>query len=466
MEQTELAEVRAQFDAVIVRHIQRLLELQTLANTVTFTLSSISCLLLIVERENEIRKFPASPPKRYTRETFFDDLADIGLEVDDDLMLSFQTLVQHGYVAILDDDRYHAQISAFALVSFLDNLFPGMTGLNLVGYILQMINEVISNRKKLQDALEQFDQTLLSQGIPLSKQKLQQNEKETLKKHVDKVVGSFESRKISEDVKSAFTERLSRLRSRDEQAVPTPKVYQSVRPSGAVAVQELFPKRPVEQPAGQPEQKPESEPEFPVNGTAVGDVPDSGPAAAHQAALEAEQKAAELAAREAQMKAAEIAAREAEIRAREAEIRARELEIQAREAEMRLQEKKTESPPDGDELPGIEKKIEAFQENLAMECPLCHTGRIRMEETETRRKYYTCSNGNCGFISWGKPHAFSCPLCRNSFLVEFTAQDRVGLKCPRATCSFSQNHLGPPIPPPAGGDSPQKRRKLVRVRRK
>ena len=168
----ELSKIKALFDEVLVKHIQRLLEIDTLAASLSFNLSTIACLLLLVERENEIRSFSQSPPDRYTRETFLDELSDIGLDIDDTLMVSFQALAQHGYVEIDANDRYNAQISAFALVNFLDNLFPGMKGMNLVGYILQMITEVASNRKELDEAIAAFDQTLQSKGIPLSQQQI------------------------------------------------------------------------------------------------------------------------------------------------------------------------------------------------------------------------------------------------------------------------------------------------------
>lgn len=469
VENGEAPNARVQFDNILVKHIRRLLEIETLETSQAFNLSSISCLLLLVERENEIKNFSASPPKRYVRETLLDDLSDIGLEIDDDLMVSFQALAQHGYVAINEDDHYYPQISAFALVGFLDNLFPGMTGLNLVGYILQMMKEVISSRKELQDALQQFDQTLFTQGIPLSRQKLKQDEKETLKEYVHKTLKTPESRKISEDLKLAFVQRLTKLRSREEGVGITPKVFQSTRPKAMLDVQDLFPKRSNGALNGQTvtveEGKVTSGQE--MIGLEGQVEKDAERMATQKMLLEAERKAAELSAREAEIKAAEIAAREAEIRLKETEIRAREVEMRARELEQRMLENQTEAPTDEIKLSNIEKKIEAFQEAMAMTCPLCHTGKIRVEETEKGRQYFSCSNGNCGFISWGKPYSFACPLCRNSFLIEFISGDnRIGLKCPRATCSFSQDHLGQPTQSQPGEDRAKKRRKLVRVRKK
>ena len=41
-----------------------------------FDLATTACLLLLVERENEINAFPESPPDRYNRESFFNDIKD------------------------------------------------------------------------------------------------------------------------------------------------------------------------------------------------------------------------------------------------------------------------------------------------------------------------------------------------------------------------------------------------------
>lgn len=464
-----VSDVRTHFDEVLVKHIRRLLEIDTLAASLSFNLPTISCLLLLVERENEIKNSGSSSLERYTRETFLDDLSDIGLEIDDDLMTSFKALAQHGYVAIDDDKRYNAQISAFALVSFLDNLFPGMTGLNLVGYILQMIDEVVTSRKELDEALAQLDKTLVSQGIPLSQQKLRQQEKESLKKQAETPRKTVESKRISEDMKHAYIDRLSRLRDDTARSDVKPKIYQSVTVTGNIEVKELFHRK--EHPV-HPDDATIEEDSQPSDATPAAVEPSRVESENTQDAQnELERKMAEIAEREAALRAAEIAAREAEIAAREEKIKERESEIQ---------EQKRVAPPETtdiseDKLPeesapvfgkgamDVEKQIKAFQETLAMDCPICGIGKIKSEATDAGKAYYSCSNENCGFISWGKPYAFQCPVCKNPFLIETSISvDTSGLKCPRATCSYMQTHLGPPEAPVNGADKPKKRRKLVR----
>ncbi|MDH3885757.1 MAG: hypothetical protein OET63_16155, partial [Desulfobacterales bacterium] len=65
-----------------------------------------------------------------------------------------------------------------------------------------------------------------------------------------------------------------------------------------------------------------------------------------------------------------------------------------------------------------------------------------VENTATGKSYYKCSNKECNFISWGKPHHIPCPKCNNPFLIE--ASNKAGktiLKCPRATCRYWKKAL-------------------------
>jgi ssDNA-binding Zn-finger/Zn-ribbon topoisomerase 1 len=90
----------------------------------------------------------------------------------------------------------------------------------------------------------------------------------------------------------------------------------------------------------------------------------------------------------------------------------------------------------------IEKRIMAFEEDLALECPLCKRSKVTVEDTTAGKSYYKCSNKECNFISWGKPYHIPCPKCNNPFLIE--ASNKVGktiLKCPRATCRYFKKPL-------------------------
>jgi len=453
----DLQKVKAVFDEILVKHIQRLLEIETVEAALSFNLSTIACLLLLVERENEIKNFSQSPPDRYTRETFLDDLSDIGLDIDDTLMVSFQGLAQHGYVEIDQNNRYNAQISAFALVSFLDNLFPGMKGMNLIGYILQMIAEVSSKRKDLNDAIQQFDKTLQLRGIPLSQQQIKSDEKNSLTTQPRNKLDQKTAKQVSDDLKKAYVEKIERLRNKMSQSSSPQKEIKTAWSGRGLDVKEIFPKGPSEEE---------------ILARKAAEIAQKE--AESKAILEAEKNAAleeaKRAAQEAELKAIEIAAKAAEIKAREAELRAKEAEIAAREAEASLRKNKEEKKDVTDKndpigTTDIEEKIAAFQGAIAIPCPVCNIGRVLSNTTEKGQEYYSCSNTHCGFISWGKPYPFECPLCKNQFLIEInTVEGQKGLKCPRATCSFRQNHLGPPKTDTAS--SSPKKKKLVRVRRK
>lgn len=440
-------EIKAKFDDVLVRNINRLLEIDTFTPSLSFNLPTITCLLLIVEREDDIRNAPDSPPDRYTRETFLDALSDVGLSIDDDLMSSFQSLAQYGYVTIGTDEKYHIQISSFAIVSFLNNLFPEMTGMNLVAYILQAIDEVLSGRKKLEDALNQLDQTLISQGIPLSRQNIEKEEKVSLKKQPTQKMKTAETMEVSDDLKKAFRNRMSRLRQHSSDDTGEPRVFTTQGSMGAAKVKKLYSQEEDAKMDALEKEKEEAE--------------KAARYAEEKAVKEAEERSSEIAAKEAEIKAAEIAARETELKLKEAEVKVREAEMRAKQLE---EERDNSSQEVKDDSEDIEKRITAYQDNLTMACPVCNIGKIGSEKTDNGKVYYHCSNENCGFVSWGRPYPFQCPVCKNSFLVEFMSSDNIpGLKCPRATCSFSQNHLQTPTQEaPSLGSPPKKKRKLVR----
>jgi hypothetical protein len=106
----------------------------------------------------------------------------------------------------------------------------------------------------------------------------------------------------------------------------------------------------------------------------------------------------------------------------------------------------------GDEVPAVvvdhavDEQVLAFEESLAMTCPTCESGDVRVATTEKGKKYYVCDDDNCNFISWGKPYHFTCLYCKNPFLVEFhTSKGDMGLKCPKATCNYRQDFIGSPL---------------------
>ena len=94
----------------------------------------------------------------------------------------------------------------------------------------------------------------------------------------------------------------------------------------------------------------------------------------------------------------------------------------------------------------VDEQVQAFEELLAMSCPTCEAGKVRVATTEKGKMYYVCDSEDCNFITWGKPYHFSCLYCKNPFLVEFyTPKGVMGLKCPKATCNYRQDYIGSPL---------------------
>ena len=501
---SDYQKIRTQFDNVLHKHILRLIEIET-ESTLKFDTSTVACLVLLVERDREIKNFPKAPPARYTRDTFLSDLSDIGLEIDDDLMAAFETLVKLGYVGIDKDENYCALISTLALVKFIDNLFSGMPGLNLIAYIIQCIDEVLGGRKELKAHLKNFEQTLVTRGVSISKQNLKEEEKESIKKTATKFKVSKELQDAAEKQRKANVQKLASMRT---MAVKTDAGHKYVSAPSS-EVRELFPKK----------HEIEKEEETTVSQTDE---------AAELAALELEKKQAELQRREAELKKAEEASmalerkkaeietreaeiREAELKAREAEIAAKEAalkaseiaakeaEMAAKEAELKAMEAQLKSQADDDageditdaeasapdhavpddpeqeQEMSIEEKIAAFEAELAMPCPICTIGTIANSTTDKGKEYYACTNTSCKFVSWSKPYPFACPLCKNPYLVEFMGEGGApGLKCPRAVCAYTQAGLAPPQAVPSqggasaaeGGGVVKKKKRIVRRRKR
>jgi predicted RNA-binding Zn-ribbon protein involved in translation (DUF1610 family) len=183
----------------------------------------------------------------------------------------------------------------------------------------------------------------------------------------------------------------------------------------------------------------------------------------------AQEKADALAAKEAQM-----AEKEAQLKAMEERIRQKEAEQVRLENEARLQQAKaveaTVQETSVTSEADIESRIAAFESELSMPCPLCGKGEIEEKTTEKGKLFFSCSKPDCRFVSWDKPYHFECPLCKNAFLIELvTNGETKGLKCPRASCSYSQKNLIDPkqnMAAAVAGLQPKKKRRVVRRKRR
>ncbi|MBW2345849.1 MAG: hypothetical protein JRF53_18005 [Deltaproteobacteria bacterium] len=173
MKQNDLTarEIKGLFDQTLRHHIERLVGTSVGIGVLALNSATISCLILLTERENEIENFDLDPSERYTQVTFLDELAEMGLESDADLKKALQEMIQKGYIHVDDDGRFSPKKPAISMAHLLDRIFPGMPGMNLIAYFVQTMDEVQSGRKDLEFAISQFDQTLHMKGVPLKKEK-------------------------------------------------------------------------------------------------------------------------------------------------------------------------------------------------------------------------------------------------------------------------------------------------------
>ena len=424
--------LRSLFDQTLGQHMERLIGTRYGIGDLPINLTTIAYLILLAEREGEIHSLPSNPPERYTHEILLHELVEIGLDPDEGLEAALQDMIEKGYIDIDHEGRYFARKRSISMAQLLDATFPKMPGMNLVAYFVQTIDEAQSGRKDLDSAISQFDQVLEIQGVPLGSQKTQPKPEKAPGPPVDRVI---KSRKIK---KSHTSRSESRIISSDGT-------------SGQVEIRRLFTEEdgPAEAPQFTPPAETKesfSEPEISSETSSqlcsepVSDKRNLlGEAVFKDTVVEAVPPAPEEPLHMPEPEERETDLRKAlDIEWERAKSLRKEGTVQEPESKYETETVSEEHTPETvDDI--IEERIAAFEEGLAMQCPLCKNGEVQTQDTATGKTYYKCSNKNCNFISWGKPFHLVCPQCRNPFLVETSDRDgNTILKCPRATCRYRQ----------------------------
>ena len=464
--------VRDQLDEILAQEITALLDIDSKSAMLSFNLASIACITLIVEREREISQYPESPPERYTKESFIHELTEIGLERDMILEKAVLLVLNNGYISIDTKGLLKAEMPSFMMMGFLDNMFPGMPGMNLVGFVLQINEEVNSGRKTLELVRESFQSTLKSRGVLVSK--------DTAEKKAAEIAAGLgtmpgQTQEIALKLKQDNLDRLSKL-------IKTRK-KRSMDSAGQLNIKDVFDKGPSKEELEAEKAEDEARKaaafarELAEKEEKIKEAEEAAKEAAKQleeiAQREKELIKAQEAAEKANRKAAELEAREAVMAEKEARLKALEEKLKQEEEKRRIEEEKeagskeveeTEEDALSDE--DIDSRIAAFENDLTMPCPLCKKGEIISKTTEKGKEFFTCTNSGCRFVSWDKPYHIECPLCKNPFLIEtVTPTGEKGLKCPRASCSYRQNNLFDPKQnqvQAVSGASPKKIKKVIR----
>lgn len=465
--------VKMQLDEILAREVIAFIDVDSAAATMSFNLTSISCIIVVVDREREIKQYADFPPERYVRESFVKELLDIGLERDEDLENAITSLITQGYISQNEKGEFKAEMAAFMMAGFLDTMFPGMQGMNLIAFVLQMNEEVNSGRKTLELAKQSFATSLKTSGVSVSRDHAEKRASE-MASGVQRV--PVQTKEISGKLKQENLERLSRLmksrkkRSDDYttkvritdvfQKGPSQEELEARKIQLEKAGEEARQAADLARQLAEKEERLRQAQEAARQGAKLAqelEEKELALKAAQEKTVQAEKEAAELALRQAQ-----LAEKEAQLKAMEEKLRQKQDQAN-QEAEARLHQAGDEQEATSlDE--DIESRIAAFESELPMACPVCNIGEIEEKTTEKGKRFFTCTKKECRFVSWEKPYHFECPLCKNSFLIEMqTIQGETGLKCPRAACSYTQKNLLDPRQGQGADDSTlKKKRKVVR----
>ena len=419
--------VRKQFDQTLGQHIEYLIGTRYGAGALPINLATISCIILLTERENEINSYTSTPSDRYTHATLLNELAEIGLDPDEDLKMNIHNMIKKGYIDVDDNGKFSAKKPTISMAKLLDRFFPKMPGMNFIAYFVQTMDEAQSGRKDLDSAISQFDQMLKMQGVSLLKQKFKPKLEKAPRhpvKHRAKLRKTETPHISPSGSKIISSENLGQVEIRElfaGQDEPTEKHEEIDK---AVKSQEIE----LSGEAKEEALEPVSDKQDFIKGTVTVGSPFEEITPPYEGSIHTSEPVKKEACLSVKLKM-EVP-----------EAKAFEVGDALLQSETKYE---TEIVTEGHSLnradDGIEKRIVAFEEDLAMQCPMCKIAKVQAKETATGKTYYKCSNKDCNFISWGKPYHIVCPQCQNPFLVE--TSNRGGkpiLKCPRATCNYWQ----------------------------
>ena len=160
-------EVRQLFDQILALHLDRLIGTSHGIDGLPLNLVTITVMILVTEQAtDEIENFSSAAP-RFSSRTLVREMKEIGIVAEEGVESVFQEMVQIGYLHEDDQGLFSAKKPTISMTRLLDKVFPKIPGMNLVAYFVQMIEETTSNRKDRNEALAQFDQTLLLHGVDL-----------------------------------------------------------------------------------------------------------------------------------------------------------------------------------------------------------------------------------------------------------------------------------------------------------
>ena len=425
--------LRSRFDEIIGRNFERLTGTKQGIGGLPLNIATIGCFILLGGREIEIEKSPTDAAERYTRETFLEEAAGLGVEPGGYLEAGLRDMIERGYFEVDSEGKIIAQESTMAMTRVLDRIFPKMTGINLLAYIGQTVEEAITGRTDMGAATSRFDQTLKHHGVPFLAQRSPQT---SLSTSIDPT--PQETRMRREEI---LAELYSRAKTPESNASSISRTNRILARGGvlrSIKLDDILSKdaRPSESLRDAEEEKMNDMVEAAGNAAAA-------PAPHTNARDTGDEVKINSTAQEPDVSGVEETAAEIEQKTHAAPDdflpNAETAEfIRGKEEDGFVDGGVHEEGPTDDDA--VADKIAAFEKDLSFTCPICRTNVITEQSTGAGKKYYTCPSGSCNFISWGKPHHMECRRCKNPFLIEVSdASGEMILKCPRAACQHRQS---------------------------
>lgn len=469
--QANTKDLRERLDRLLSHHFERITGTRSGIHGLPLTLTSVACIVLLADREEEAGQETQST-LRYHQTDLEQALEEMGVNQGASLHDLLAWLQENGYVEVDAKGRLMAGKPTISMAHLLEHAFPGMPGLNLVAYFIQTLEEVESERKPVENAFSQLDQTLQRHSAGPFRKSSSPASKPAGRPGTPPGPRSAPGSRPPSPAKPKFVSPIrfqspaSKSPSMSEDSGSADPAASTPAASGGDASnleQEKPPlegtqamESPLEEASSpDPEALPDTSPGEVSEPLDASYVPEEGPETDEGARQEAPHEAVDGA--EAQDEGDEVAAR-----------------IEKAPEDAPRPEPFVEEETGAEDR--VEKRIAAFEEKLAMQCPVCRQAYVQEKKTAKGKTYYTCTDEQCVFISWGRPHHVECPRCRNPFLVESTSSDgEIVLKCPRATCRHKQPlHAGTPgedakgLQPSQGIPKPCKKRvvRRKRVRRK
>lgn len=442
-------------DRTLLSHLERITGTREGILGLPMDLVTVACIVLMAERAGnpgDLRE----RDRHYSQLEFQQELAEMGLADDQRLQGTLDSMVEKGYVKIDPQGWVKPGKPAISMARLLDHAFPGMPGMNLVAYFVQTLDEVESGRKGAKDATLQLDQMLRRHGAASFRRASKSTRPDTIS-------STRKTAKPTHNIPSG-PQKPTRLRIPDEMRFPAPekpspqeKTLTDTAPvieekgltSEAGVFNKDFSKR--METLGSTEHAAEEEspasdlPEIHEETGGMEAVPGIEISASD---LPSEEKTDDITSPPHGKTELGDEERPPEVSPeQEGETALHEQEKQPQNIEpdpgtLPSGPEGREATPTGPE-DSIDERVAAFEEELAMQCPVCRKASIEARETAKGRIYYKCADEQCMFISWGRPHHVVCPLCGNSFLVESSSgEGPTILKCPRATCRYRGDPSG------------------------